>query len=128
MKKAGLVIEREYRFSFISNNEFYTVFIPTDEALVAADASSLTNKELEELILLHFIQGHIMFTDGNKDPGYYETMRIKPSTNEFTSDFTKIFIEPGPDIIIFKGKDGSDFAEIEESERTNLLTGIIDRK
>jgi uncharacterized surface protein with fasciclin (FAS1) repeats len=125
MKRAGLVLAGEYRFTFISNNEFYTVFIPTNEALAAADVSSLSNKELKELILLHFIQGHIMFTDGNKDPGYYETMRTKPSSNEFISDFTKIYIEPAPDIIHFKAKDGSDYATILESERTNSLTGII---
>jgi len=125
MKRAGLVLEREYRFSFISNNEFYTIFIPTDDALNSANVSSLSNAELQALILLHFIQGHIMFTDGNKDPGYYETMRSKPSTNEFTSDYTKIYIEPGPDKIIFKGNNGSDYTEIIESERTNRLTGIV---
>lgn len=126
MKKAGLVLEREYRFSFISNNEFYTVLIPTPEALEAANVSSLTNKELRDLILLHFIQGQIIFTDGNRDPGYYETTRTKPSSSEFISEFTKIYIEPGIDVITFKGKDGSDFTQIIESERTNQLTGILE--
>lgn len=125
MKRAGLVLEREYRFNFISNNDFYTVFIPSNEALTAANVSALTNSELKQLILNHFIQGHIMFTDGNKDPGYYETMRLKPSNNEFSSDFIKIYIEPGPDVITFKANDGSDFTVINESELTNRLTGIV---
>lgn len=126
MKRAGLVLEREYRFNFISNNEFYTIFIPTTAALSAANVDTLSNTELKDLILLHFIQGHIMFTDGNKDKGYYESMRIKPSASEFILEFTQIYIEPGTDKIIIKGKDGSDFTEIIESERTNRLTGIIE--
>ena len=126
MKKAGLVLEREYRFNFISNSEFYTVFIPSNDALTAANASSLPVKELKELILLHFIQGHIIFTDGKKVPGFYDTMRSIPSTDGFTSTFTRIYIDPGVDEISFKAKDGSVYTTIIESERTNKLTGIIE--
>lgn len=126
MKKAGLVLEREYRFSFISDNEFYTVFIPSPEALQDADVNSLSVKELRDLILLHFVQGQIIFTDGNMEPGYYETTRTKPSTSEFISEFTEIFIEPGIDVITFKEKEGSDFTRVIESERTNQLTGILE--
>ncbi len=125
MKKAGLVLEREYRFSFISNNEFYTVFIPTDEALAAADVNSLSTNDLKDMILLHFIQGHIIFTDGNKSPGYYETVMSKPSGSQISSAYTKIYIEPGTDIISIKGKDGSVYTEIIESGRANKLTGIV---
>jgi len=125
MKKAGLVLEREYRFSFISNNEFYTVFIPSDAALIAANVNSMSTKDLKDLILLHFIQGHIIFTDGNKAPGYYETLMNKPSNSQISSAFTKVYIQPGTDIISIKGKDGSAFTDIIESARTNKLTGIV---
>ena len=125
MKRAGLVQAAEYKFNFISDSEFYTVFIPTDEALTEANVSALPNKELKELLLLHFIQGHIIFTDGNKNPGYYDSMRSKPSTNEFIAEFTKLYIKPGPDYILFRGMNGADYEEVAESERTNIITGIV---
>jgi len=125
MKRAGLVLEREYRFTFISNNEFYTVFIPSDDALNASDISSLSGEALRQRIFLHFIQGQIIFTDGNKDAGYYETLRSDSPSSQYASDFTRIYIEPGIDIIKIKSKEGTDFTEIIESELANRLSGII---
>jgi len=125
MKRAGLVLEREYRFTFIPNNEFYTVFIPSDDALNASDISSLSGEALRQRIFLHFIQGQIIFTDGNKDAGYYETLRSDSPSSQYASDFTRIYIEPGIDIIKIKSKEGTDFTEIIESELANRLSGII---
>lgn len=124
LKKAGLVQERLYRFTFISDNEFYTVFIPSDEAIDASNLNSLSGEALRDALFLHFIQGHIIFTDGNKDPGYYETLRSEGSPSQYASDYTQINIETGIDMIKIKSMDGSDFTEISESEIANILTGI----
>jgi len=126
MKRAGLVLERLYKFTFISDNEFYTVFIPSNEALTSANVNSLSNEELKELILLHFIQKDIIFTDGNKNPGYYETLRSVDPSSQFSSDFTKIYIKPGIDVISITGKDGTAYTEIYESESANKLTGVME--
>jgi len=125
MKRAGLVLERQYRFNFTSDNEFYTVFIPSEAALISANVSALSNAELKELILLHFIQKDIIFTDGNKSSGYYETLRnVNPSSQN--AGFTKIYIEPLTDVISIKAIDGSVYTEINESESTNKLTGVME--
>ena len=64
LKKAGLTRDKEYRYTFISDNENYTVFVPTAAALAAYNTDTLTTDELKKFLLMHFVQGDIMFTDG----------------------------------------------------------------
>ncbi|HYX05406.1 MAG TPA: fasciclin domain-containing protein, partial [Bacteroidales bacterium] len=124
MKRAGLVLEGEYRFSFISENEFYTVFVPSDEALNNYDTNSLSIEELRKFLMMHFVQGEMIFTDGNKSPGYYTTCRVDEKSNQFSTVYTQIYVEPGIDVIKIKSKDGSDYEAINESENTNVITGV----
>jgi uncharacterized surface protein with fasciclin (FAS1) repeats len=124
MKKAGFVVEREYRFSFVSESEFYTVFIPTQEALNAYNVNSLTIPELQKFLKMHFIQGEIIFTDGNKQPAYYETTREDEKSTQFSTVYTQLYVEPGIDVIRFLNKEGEVYAEVEESDATNVLTGV----
>ena len=42
LRKAGLSNEKEYRYTFLSDNENYTVFVPTDSALNAFRADTLS--------------------------------------------------------------------------------------
>jgi uncharacterized surface protein with fasciclin (FAS1) repeats len=123
--KAGLYLPREYRYSFISDNEFYTVFVPTDSALVNSELSGLSAAQLRQVLLLHFVKGELIFTDGTKLPGYFETERIDEKTTQHSTYFTKIFIDPGHDIITLKGQGGANYVEIMESEKTNRLAGVI---
>jgi uncharacterized surface protein with fasciclin (FAS1) repeats/virulence-associated protein VapD len=124
LRKASLTVDKEYRYTFISNSEYYTVFIPTQQALEEINTDSYSKEELQQFLMLHFIQGHFIFTDGNKAPGYYETLRLDEKSTAFSRVYTKLYIEPGVDVIRFKSKNGSDYHEFEESESTNILTGI----
>ncbi len=124
MRKAGLSVDKEYRYNFISNNEFYTVFIPSDEAIQEANLNALPVDELRKVLLFHFVQGDLIFTDGNKSAQYYETIRADEKSTPFATVYTKLFIEPGIDVIRFKNADGSLYTEIIESENTNKLTGV----
>lgn len=124
MRKAGLSLDQQFRYSFVSNNEFYTIFIPTNEAIQEAGLNSLPVDELRQVLLLHFIQGELIFTDGNKQSGYFETARIDEKSTPFSNVYTQMFVEPGIDVIRFRTKEGGLFTEISESQVTNRLAGV----
>ena len=123
LEKAGLAREFESRYSFISENEDYTVFAPTDDALLEYGADTLEGEALEDFLRFHFIQGDLIFTDGHRLPGYYETARLDERSTTFTKVFSRIYVDPGIDQIIVPGKGGEEYVRVEESETTNILTG-----
>lgn len=123
LRKAGLSQDAQNRYNFMSDNENYTVFVPTDSALNAFRADTLPIPDLRKLLMLHFVQGSLIFTDGNRPPGYYETSRIDESSTEFSLVFSKIYIDPGTDMITIPNKAGGDFMVVEESNKTNVMTG-----
>ena len=86
--------------------------------------NSLPVDELRQVLLLHFVQGELIFTDGNKPSGYYETARIDEKSTAFSNVYTQMFVEPGIDVIRFRTKEGALYAEITESQVTNRLTGV----
>jgi uncharacterized surface protein with fasciclin (FAS1) repeats len=124
LRKAKLTDDVYSRYNFISDNEIYTVFAPTDSILNVLKVDTLPIPELKQFCLMHFIQGEMIFTDGNKSPGYYETMRKDQSSTEFITIYSKLYIEPGIDFIRLPDKTGSEYISIEESSRTNQLTAI----
>ncbi|HPJ78145.1 MAG TPA: fasciclin domain-containing protein [Prolixibacteraceae bacterium] len=123
LKAAGFDLAKEYRYSFISESEVYTVFVPSDAALAAYETAGMTTDQLKKLVLLHFVPGHIIFTDGKKSPGYYETTRTSEASSQYATFYTQIMIQPGIDVIRIMGKDGNPFVEVQESSRTNLILG-----
>ncbi|MEX0981005.1 MAG: fasciclin domain-containing protein [Bacteroidales bacterium] len=123
LKKAGLSLDREYRYSFISNSNSYTVFIPTDDAIDDAGLNSLPVAELRKVLLTHFVQGDMIFTDGKKESGYYQTARVDEKSTPFSTIFTRLYIQTGTDVIRFRDKDGGDYTQIDESDLTNRFTG-----
>lgn len=122
LDKAGYALGKEYRYSFISENKLYTIFAPSDEALAEIQADTLTGKNLENFVKLHFIQDEMIFTDGKILPGYYKTACTLPIQGTSRKENVSIYIEPGIDVISIKGKNGNDFTSIEESENTNQIT------
>ena len=125
LKKAGLTNDAYYKYRFISNSEFYTVLIPTDQALDDADVDNLPVEELKSLLLLHFIKGEIIFTDGSADEGNYETCRIDDSSTEFTTNYTRIHVVPGIDNIEIQDNLGNEYVKVVENDAsTNILTAV----
>jgi uncharacterized surface protein with fasciclin (FAS1) repeats len=121
LKIAGLTRDKEYRYTFISENENYTVFVPNDAALAGFRYDTLTTDELRKLLMLHFVQGEMIFTDGSKAAGYYETTRVDEKSTVYTTVYTKIRIDPGTDVINITDKQGNNFVSIPESENTNII-------
>jgi len=125
LKKAGLTNDKEYKYNFVTDNDFYTVFIPSDQALTDEGVDALPIAELKKLLQFHFVQGSMIFTDGKKQSAFYETTRIDEKSTQYTTIFTSMYIKPGLDIIQIPKKDGSVYVEIEEADKTtNILTGV----
>jgi hypothetical protein len=124
LRKAGLSDEKFYRYKFISDNELYTVFAPTDSVISSAQADTLPADELRNFCLMHFVQGEMIFTDGNKPPGYYETLRIDEKSTTYSTVYSKLYIDPGIDMIRLPDKSDGDYLIIHESPWTNIFAGI----
>ncbi len=122
LKAAGLTKDKEYRYTFISENENYTVFVPNDAALSAYRYDTLTNDELRKFLMMHFVQGSIIFTDGRGKGGYYETTREDEKSNPYTTVYTKIRINPGVDYIELPDKQGNNYVTVNESTESNIIT------
>ena len=133
--KAGFDREKEFRYSFMSPAEFYTVFVPSDSALTAANVDEMSIEELRSFLMLHFVQGQLIFTDGSQPSGYYQTLRRDEASTEFSTVYTQIYVNSGIDVISIKAEDGSNYVEIHEGktaisatgrevEVTNMLVGV----
>ena len=123
LKAAGFDLAKEYRYSFISESEVYTVFVPSDAAIDAYQTAGMTVDQLKRLVLLHFVPGHFIFTDGKKSSGYYETTRTSEASSQYATFYTQLKLEPGIDIIKIMGKDGTPFVEVQESSKSNPIPG-----
>ena len=123
IKKAGYSQDKLNRYSFISDNQTYTVFAPTDSVLNTINTDAMTLKELQDFVLFHFIQGEIIFTDGHRQAGYYETVRVDESSTQYNTVNTKVKIVPGIDKITIPSKAGSNYLVINESLKTNSIIG-----
>ncbi|MBL7110523.1 MAG: fasciclin domain-containing protein, partial [Bacteroidales bacterium] len=123
LKKAGLTQDNLNRYTFVSDNEFYTIFAPTDEALNSSGADTLSIEELKKFLRFHFVQGDFIFTDGIQPSGYYETARVDEKSTAFSTVFTELYIDPGYDIIVLPDKNGGQYLAVNESSVTNMLTG-----
>jgi uncharacterized surface protein with fasciclin (FAS1) repeats len=120
MNKAGFVLAKEYKFTIISESKVYTIFAPTDQALTDIQADTLTGKNLENFIKIHFVQDEMIFTDGKKMPGYYKTTYEIPSEGGRKKN-AEIYIEPGIDQISIKGKNNNNYLTFIESSLTNII-------
>ena len=123
LKKAGYSQDKLFKYSFLSDNQNYTVFVPTDSILntINNTTNAMSTKQLQDFLLFHFVQGAIIFTDGNQQTGYYETARIDESSTPFATVYTKIKIEPGIDQITVPAKDGVPIFVVNESAKANLI-------
>jgi uncharacterized surface protein with fasciclin (FAS1) repeats len=123
LRKAGFSLDRENRYTFISENDNYTVFVPNSAALTAYRADTLNINDLKKFLLLHFVQGDLIFTDGNKPSGYYETARIDEKSTAYSTVYTQLYIGTHWDVINIPAKTGGDYLTVIESEKSNLLAG-----
>ncbi|MFY9153394.1 MAG: fasciclin domain-containing protein [Prolixibacteraceae bacterium] len=122
LKKAGLTQDKLLKYTFMSDNQNYTVFVPNDSIMNLTNTDTMTIPELRSFVLLHFIQGDLIFTDGNRQEGYYETARVDEKSTPYSTVYTSIRIKPGIDKITIPSLTGNMDIVINESAKTNILT------
>lgn len=125
MDKAGYVLDKEYAISFLSTNKYYTMFIPSDEALAEINADTLTGTNLENFIKLHFIQDDLIFTDGKMAEGYYTTTCTRNIEGTSQTENVEIYIKPGIDYIEIYGNDGNVYTTVTLSDNSNQITARL---
>lgn len=124
LENAGLAKRNASELTFLSDNEFYTIFAPSDSALAQVQADTLELEDLQRFLRLHFVQGNHIFTDGSEAAGYYETTRVDESSTTYNKVFSSIYINPGMDLISLPDNTGGTYVDIPESDSTNIMTGI----
>lgn len=127
LDKTGLASKKSFKFNFLSEGEFYTVFAPTDEAFSSLDIDNMPLEELESLLRYHFIKGNLIFTDGSKPVGEYETMQIdSEASSEYVTVYSQMKIETGLDVIHILDKNGNTIESIEEEQSKNNIMAVYD--
>jgi hypothetical protein len=122
---AGLADNKNFRYTFMSPDEYYTVFVPNAAAIAAYSTSGFTAEQLQKFLMMHFVQGALIFTDGYANPGYYETARVDEKSTQYTKIFTKIYINPVTNAIEFRYKNGTSYLSVNESNLTNVVAARI---
>lgn len=123
------LLDSNGKFTFMIENDFYTVFAPTNTAL-GTTYDNLSIQDLTQFLLLHFVHGDIIFTDGNKNSGYYETARKDSKSTDYTTIYTKLFIDTSvPDQITIPLSSGAPSTAtpvvITLGNSNNIITGSM---
>lgn len=127
MDKAGMTNHTWGKLSFINETEFHTVFAPSDQALSQYNTDTLSLEELQQFIKYHFVDGDIIFTDGNNEHDDYETLRLDESSKPYIPRYSLLNISPEPDLIRIYDQSGNLVCDIPEHwERTNIMFGRRD--
>lgn len=115
LEKAGLATSFELRF--INETDRYTVFLPSNEALIAAEADTLSGDDLKNFLLGHILKDELIFTDGRREAGPYKTLSKTSNT-----EYDELNITPGFDEIEILNSDYETVITIfEDGGRTNQI-------
>lgn len=124
MEDAGMTDRVWGKLKPLKESEFHTVLAPTDEALSKYNTDTLSTEELQQFIEYHCIFGDIIFTDGNKSFGVYETLRKDESSTPYNTRFTTLDIRPEPGLLRVYDNAGNHICNIPETRnKTNLMFG-----
>lgn len=122
LEKAGLYDDKAYNFTFLTEGETYTIFVPSEQALLDYGADTLSIPDLENLLRYHFVKGTKIFTDGRLSSGDFSTLRIDESSTSLFTKFTPMTIQTGADQLEIFDQSGSLLGTIlEEEDKTNLM-------
>ncbi len=122
LQKAELYNQFSYEFPFLTKGEYYTIFIPTEQALLDYGADTLAKEDLAKFLKYHFVRGTRIFTDGKQNWDEYETMRVDESSNEFTRYQSTLNIKPSSDMIQILDNKGEAYITInEEPGKNNIM-------
>ena len=113
MKRVGMVNSLN-KIAMLNEGEVFTLFLPTDAALEAAQVDAMSDDKLKELLQAHFVLGVNAFTDNiNKNPlstKYYTKNGKRLSLSSSASDELNIL-----------SKTGEVYYKVTENGSTNIM-------
>lgn len=122
LEKVGLYDPRLYKFTFLTEGEFYTIFIPTEDALNSYGVDTMTKAELIKFLKYHFVRGERIFTDGKKPWKDYETLRVDETSTNFQTIYSMLNIRPSPDLIEILDAGGNPYVSVIDSPgKSNIM-------
>lgn len=126
--RAGLVDHIYSEFTFTTDSERYTVFVPSLRAIdnYRPVLDSMSTEELEKFVKHHFVPGTLIFTDGNSPSGDYESMRIDETSTIYNTVYTKVNINSTIDQIHLMDSEGGTIFTIDEKESENNIMTTVD--
>lgn len=102
----------KYFMKFTSDADRHTVFFPSDHALDVAQADTLGGEDLRNFLKQYFIKNEMIFTDGKKPSGVYNTLSRINSGNGY--QYQQLNLSPGIDEISLLDSNGEMYYKIEE--------------
>jgi uncharacterized surface protein with fasciclin (FAS1) repeats len=128
--KADLADGIYYSVPFLTEGVHYTVFIPSEEALLNSGADKLSKPDLQQFLKYHFVRGERIWTDGSLLGGRYKTMRVDESSTNTQTRYSTLNIETGYDFINILKDDNSVYCAIPEDEEktNNMVASCIDEE
>jgi uncharacterized surface protein with fasciclin (FAS1) repeats len=122
LDQAGLYNQANRSFPFLEDYDYYTIFIPTAQALTDFRADTLSEAELQDLLKSHFVRDALIFTDNKMPANQYYTLGQDPGLTPYYSYPSTLQIRPGPDLIEILDSEENPYVIIEETEGiTNVL-------
>lgn len=122
LKKAGLYNDKTFDFTFITEGETYTIFVPSEQALLDYGADTLNIPDLQNLLKYHFIKGVKVFTDGRLPSGDFGTLRVDESSTPLFKKFTPMTLHTGSDQLEILDRSGNLLGTVyEEENKTNVM-------
>jgi hypothetical protein len=128
---SGLADESWGRLNFQKGTEQYTVFVPSDsafsawafkkygfydspnsQAFVDSLLTYITPTELRRIASYHLIRGHMIFTDGKKSSGNYETLALSDKSTLYNVVYEKLNLNLQPDHIGISNEGGTPLASL----------------
>jgi transforming growth factor-beta-induced protein len=100
------------------NSAVYTVFAPTDDAFSNIDLAGLTNEELRNILLNHFITGNVTATDLAN--AYYKTNAVETYSGE--NNVLDVYINVDGGIVL----NGISEVEVEDLTANNGTVHVVD--
>jgi len=125
LAKAGLIDPYSRTSSFLVEDENYTVFAPSDEALARIQADTMSLEVLVEFLKYHFIEGTMIFTDNKQPSGLYATAAGIYLDIKTGRDIIEIFdIEGNPYVSIPENKENTNIMVTENSRVSSVVHTI----
>ena len=118
LSKAGLYDLSYYNYPFLLDGEFYTVFIPSVQALNDYGVDNLSKEELRKFLQFHFVRKNMIFTDGSQPSGLYPTTLRDESSTTYVTNYSQLNIRTRPDVIEILDKHGNVYLEVPENNNS----------